>query len=79
MKSQATMQTPLADQSAEAAPPKLPSSRIFLGMLGVATWWLLYRYLEVMAQWFTYRLLGFQRGSHLASAIEFFVFEVPKV
>lgn len=73
------MQTPLSDQPTEVAPPKLPSFRFLWGMLGGATWWLLYRYLEVMAQWFTYRLLGFERGSHLASAIEFFVFEVPKV
>jgi uncharacterized membrane protein YraQ (UPF0718 family) len=40
---------------------------------------LLYRNLGSFAQWFTYHLLGLSTGSRLASAVEFFVFEVPKV
>jgi uncharacterized protein len=44
-----------------------------------AAWWLIYRNLEHFAKWFTYSLLGMSAGTHLASAVEFFVFEAPKV
>jgi uncharacterized membrane protein YraQ (UPF0718 family) len=47
-------------------------------VLGTA-WWLTYRNLEPFANWFTYGLLGMAGGSPLASAVQFFVFEVPKV
>jgi hypothetical protein len=42
-------------------------------------WYLLYKNLAVIAKWVTYELLGFSLGSHIGSAIEFFIFEVPKV
>jgi uncharacterized protein len=32
-----------------------------------------------MSQWATYRLLGLEQGSHLAGAVEFFLFDTPKV
>ena len=48
-------------------------------VLGVGAWWLLYSNLSAIAAWLTYRALGLARGSHLASAVEFFLFEVPKV
>ena len=46
---------------------------------GLAVWWLVYRSLSSIAAWFTYSLLGMTHGSHLAAAIEFFVYEAPKV
>ena len=46
---------------------------------GVAAWWLVYRSLAPIAAWFTYSLLGMAHGSHLAAAVEFFVYEAPKV
>jgi uncharacterized membrane protein YraQ (UPF0718 family) len=46
---------------------------------GLAVWWLVYHSLVPVAAWFTYALLGMKHGSHLASAVEFFVYEVPKV
>lgn len=73
------MESRLSAASSEVSPSKLPSYRILWGVLGVAAWWLLYRNLESIAKWFTYQILGFERGSHLGSAVEFFVFEVPKV
>lgn len=73
------MQVPVSpDQSGKPA-VKRYTSLIFWGVLGVAAWWLLYRNLGAGSQWFTYRLLGLSTGSRLASAVEFFVFEVPKV
>jgi len=48
-------------------------------LLGAAAWWLVYRGLETAAKWLTYDLLGMAAGSHLALAVEFFLFEVPKV
>jgi uncharacterized membrane protein YraQ (UPF0718 family) len=49
-----------------------------LVVLGVVFWALLYWNLERFARWFTYSLLHLTR-SHFASAVEFFVFEAPKV
>jgi uncharacterized membrane protein YraQ (UPF0718 family) len=38
-----------------------------------------YPWLASMAAWTTYSVLGMTRGTHLASAVEFFLYEVPKV
>lgn len=46
---------------------------------GALVWWLIYSRLDVSAHWVTYEALGLEKASHLASAVEFFVFEVPKV
>ena len=53
--------------------------QVFFIILGAAAWWLAYRNLGIFAKWFTYRLFGLPEGNHLASAVEFFVFEAPKV
>jgi hypothetical protein len=45
----------------------------------VVVWVALYASLQPFAAWLTYRVIGLERGSHLASAVEFFVFESPKV
>ncbi len=52
---------------------------VLLGALGAAVWWLLYRSLQPLAAYLTYDLLRLPPGRHLSSAVEFFVFEVPKV
>lgn len=51
----------------------------FVGVLLAAGWWSIYRSLEPLSVWFTYSLLHLPHGSHFSAAIEFFVFEVPKV
>ncbi|MCX5801853.1 MAG: permease [Candidatus Eisenbacteria bacterium] len=53
--------------------------RALLILLGAAAWWLVYRHLRAFAEWFTYDLLKLAAGSRLASGIEFFVFDAPKV
>jgi uncharacterized membrane protein YraQ (UPF0718 family) len=45
----------------------------------LAVWYALYRALLPVADFITYRLLALPHGTHLASSISFFVFEVPKV
>lgn len=47
--------------------------------LAVAAWIPLYAALAPLAKAITYRLLPLGEGTHLGSAVEFFVFEVPKV
>jgi len=52
----------------------------FAGLaIAVGVWWLLYRNLLPIAKWITYTLFGLEQGKHLSSAVEFFIFEVPKV
>ena len=48
-------------------------------MAGLAAWWLIYTHLAPASRWITYGLLGLARGTHLGGAVEFFVFEAPKV
>jgi len=47
--------------------------------LGLAAWYGLYRALEPLARFLSYRVLSLSPGSHLGSSISFFLFEVPKV
>ncbi len=47
--------------------------------LAAIIWYGVYKNLAVISNWLTYDLLGFTLGSHIGSAIEFFIFEVPKV
>jgi uncharacterized protein len=48
-------------------------------LLGGAAWWLVYSRLAAAASWVTFEGLGLARGTALASAVEFFVYEAPKV
>jgi uncharacterized membrane protein YraQ (UPF0718 family) len=52
---------------------------LLLGLLLGALWFLVYRSLEPFSKWFTYSLLRLPAAQHLSAAVEFFVFEVPKV
>lgn len=48
----------------------------------IALWWFVYMNLSTMSRWLTHglsKLLVFSPTSHLGSAIEFFIFETPKV
>jgi uncharacterized membrane protein YraQ (UPF0718 family) len=49
------------------------------GAIAVVAWAALYFNLLRLARWTTYTLLGLSPATHLASAVEFFVFEAPKV
>jgi len=61
-----------------------PSKKQFLKWLAyliliLALWWLVYSNLSAIANRLTYSFLKMQQGTHLSSAVEFFVFETPKV
>jgi uncharacterized protein len=49
------------------------------GILLLSGWWLLYRSLAHFSRWLTYDVFSLARGSGFASAVEFFVFDAPKV
>jgi len=49
------------------------------GLIALGLWGLVYRGLSPFAKWFTFSLLALAPGSRLTSAVEFFVFEAPKV
>lgn len=50
-----------------------------IGLLGFAIWYLVYKQLEPFSYFFAYSLLGLEKGSHLGEAIQFFVYDTPKV
>jgi uncharacterized membrane protein YraQ (UPF0718 family) len=54
-------------------------ARATAGLAALAAWWLVYRQLAAVAGWATYSLLGLRRESPLGSAVEFFIYETPKV
>jgi uncharacterized protein len=59
-------------------PARLP--RLLLSLAGALLLWVaLYGVLQPAAAWLTRDLLGLAAGTHLASAVEFFVYEAPKV
>jgi uncharacterized protein len=62
-------------------PPVEPRLARYLALAGAAlvVWVAVYASLQPLAHWFTYGLAGLQPGSRLGSAVEFFVFESPKV
>ena len=60
--------------------PAATSGRyLLIGAVALVLWWSLYTHLAPAARWFTYQALGLTSGSQLASAVEFFVFEIPQV
>jgi hypothetical protein len=50
-----------------------------LGILSAVAWYAIYVNLARAAKWLTYSLLHLEQGKHLSSAVEFFIFETPKV
>ncbi len=52
---------------------------ILPGTVALLVWWLAYRSLLPLAKWLTYHLFGLSEGTHLASAVEFFLYDTPKV
>ena len=48
-------------------------------VLGLVAWWGLYRSLRPAAKWLTHDVLGLVPARHLADAVEFFLYDTPKV
>jgi len=45
----------------------------------LAAWWLIYQSLEPFSKYFTYKLLHLPADAHFSGAVEFFVYDTPKV
>jgi uncharacterized membrane protein YraQ (UPF0718 family) len=72
--------TPLPVPLAPPAPARVPWIRhALIGAAVLAAWWLVYSQLACAASWITYSLLGMARGTHAAAAVEFLLYESPKV
>ena len=59
--------------------PKDSGRLLVLLAAGLAVWVILYRVLQTVADFLTYRLLGLSDGTRLGRSTDFFLFEVPKV
>ena len=53
--------------------------KIIIPLLLLPVWYLVYHYLQPVADWLIDTVLGLNKGSNLTEALRFFVFEVPKV
>jgi uncharacterized protein len=47
--------------------------------LAALVWWVIFNNLQIFADFVTYRLLALESESHLGSALNFFVYDVPKI
>lgn len=56
-----------------------PGFRILLSILVVGLWYAVYLQLEPFAVFITYDILDIAHGSHLGEAIQFFLYDTPKV
>ena len=52
---------------------------LFAGLAGLVVWYAVYRQLLPFSQYFAYNILGLTPESHLGEAVEFFVYDTPKV
>jgi uncharacterized membrane protein YraQ (UPF0718 family) len=67
----------VSNSSATRKPVWLPN--LLRGIACLVLWLSIYRSLAPFAAWFTYSVCGLAKGSHLGAALEFFMFESPKV
>ena len=61
--------------------PPINTSRRAFGLVGVlaVVWGFIYTNLQTVADWFTYTLLPLSQESHIGQALNFFVYDVPKI
>ncbi len=52
---------------------------LLIGLPVLGLWYLIYSQLESFSNFFTYSLLSIERGTHLGEAIQFFIYDTPKV
>lgn len=58
---------------------RLPAQVVVSGMAGLLAWWFVYRNLAPLSRWLTYSVFSLPVSSRLGAAVEFFVYEAPKV
>ncbi|MEN8135761.1 MAG: permease [Thermodesulfobacteriota bacterium] len=52
---------------------------IMIGLGGLVVWFVVYKQLLPFSKYFTFEILGLSPASHLGQAIQFFVYDTPKV
>lgn len=57
---------------------KLPGY-LALGLMALGLWYVVYSQLLPVSHFLAYRVLGLEQGSHLGEAVQFFVYDTPKV
>jgi uncharacterized membrane protein YraQ (UPF0718 family) len=70
---------PTFSAESAAAPKKIKPTEIAVFIVVLVAWWLVYQSLLPAARFLTYDLFGLSEGSHLAAAVEFFIYDTPKV
>jgi len=65
--------------STNAGKKTITVQQLGIGLLGLAIWYIVYKQLLPFSHFFSYSLLGLEKGSHLGEAIQFFVYDSPKV
>ena len=67
-------------QTAETGKNKISKGKaVTVGVIGLVLWYVIYKQLEPFSYFFAYSLLGIEKGTHLGEAIQFFVYDTPKV
>lgn len=67
---------------ATSPPPlsvKVKAGYLLAGLAGLGLWFAIYRQLAPFSRFFTYRFMGINPENHLGEAVEFFVYDTPKV
>lgn len=58
---------------------KMDFKKFFIGIAGLLVWVLVYRSLNPLSHFLVYDVLQLTRGSHLGEALQFFIYDTPKV
>ncbi len=58
---------------------KITPGQVAIALLGLILWYLIYRQLLPFSQFVSYNLFGLSKGSHLGDAVQFFIYDAPKV
>ncbi len=58
---------------------KVTPGQVALALLGLILWYLIYRQLLPFSHFASYTLFGLSEGSHLGDAVQFFIYDAPKV
>jgi hypothetical protein len=66
-------------QQAETRSVKIKPVEVAIFLAVLTAWWVVYQNLLPMARFLTYDLIGLSAGSHFAAAVEFFIYDTPKV
>jgi len=53
--------------------------KVILGLIGIGLWFVVYKSLAPLSTFIVYTILGISSGTHLGEALEFFIYDTPKV